>query len=106
MSELENTTTEENTPEEEVIEIEWEEIKELFEIRKALVGVESTLSSMMLDFEKRKAAFMHRARELESSMYQAGSDLRVKKQVDEQSTYEVKIPAVEGEKGYFIRKDS
>ena len=106
MSELENTTTEETTSEEGVIELEWEEVREIFEIRKALVGVESTLSSMMLEFEKRKAAFLHRARELEASMYQAGGDLRLKKQLNEELTYEVKLPSTEGEKGYFIRKDS
>ena len=106
MSELENTTTEETTSTEGVIELEWEEVQEIFEIRKALVGVESALSSMMLEFEKRKAAFLHRARELEASMYQAGGELRLKKQLNEELTYEVKLPSVEGEKGYFIRKDT
>ena len=61
---------------------------------------------MMLDFERKKAAFMHRARELETSMYSAGAELRNTKQIDQQLTYELKLPAAVGEKAYFIRKDS
>ena len=102
MSEQENKVIEQPPADDNVIEVEWEEAKQIFEIRAALVEVETTLSSMMLDFERKKAAFMHRARELETSMYSAGAELRNTKQIDQQLTYELKLPAAVGEKAYFI----
>ena len=118
MSEQENKTVEEvNTDEndtktveevntdEGVIELEWEEVKEIFQIRASLVEVESTLSAFMLNFEKRKAAFLHRARELETAMYSAGNALRSEKEVDPNSTYELRLPEASGQKAYFVRKD-
>jgi hypothetical protein len=105
MSDQENKTNEELGASDSIIEVEWEEAKEIFEIRSALMEVESTLSSMLLNFEKKKAAFLHRARELETSMYAAGSNLRDQKKINQELTYELKLPTTHGEKAYFIKKD-
>lgn len=106
MSDQENKTNEELGASDSIVEVEWEEVREIFEVRAALLEVESTLSSMLLNFEKKKAAFLHRARELEASMYTAGSILRDAKQINQELTYELKLPATQGEKAYFIRKDT
>ena len=101
----ENKTTEEANTDESVVEVEWVDVEELFNIRASLLEVESTLSTMMLNFEKKKAAFLHRARELETALYSSGSALRDKKQIDQSVSYELKLPPAKGEKAYFIRKD-
>lgn len=88
-----------------VIQVEWEDVKSIFDIRKYIINVERNLSAMMLEFEKKKAAMLHRSRELEAALYQAGSNLRVKKGLDENLTYELQLPATEGENAYFVRKD-
>jgi len=106
MSDQENNN-EEQTQElpEGVIQVEWEEIKDIFDIRKYIINVERSLSAMMLEFEKKKAAMLHRSRELEGALYQAGSRLREKKNLDEKLTYELQLPTTEGGKALFVRKD-
>ena len=104
MSEQENTNIEQPI-DNQVIEVEWEEVKELHQLREYMLEVESNLSAMMLQFEKRKAAMLHRSREIEVAIHQAGTKLREDKQLDTESTYELKLPTTEGEKAYFIRKD-
>ena len=89
---------------EEVIQVEWEEVKDIFDIRKYIINVEHNLTSMMLEFEKKKAAMLHRSRELEAALYQAGTKLRAQKGLDEKLTYELQLPTTEGEKAYFVRK--
>jgi len=106
MSDQENNSEEQiEKLAEEVIQVEWEEVKDIFEIRKYIMNVERNLSAMMLEFEKKKAAMLHRARELEAGLYQAGANLREKKSLDEKATYELQLPTNEGEKAYFVRKD-
>ena len=105
MSEENHTNEEQQSITDEIVEIEWEKAKEIFAIRYALIELESNLSSMMLAFEKKKAALLHRSRELEAAMYQAGQNLRHEKNLDETLSYELKLPAEQGEKAYFVRKD-
>lgn len=89
----------------EIVEIEWEQIKQVFAIRYALIELDSNLSSMMIAYEKKKAAMLKRSADLESAMMQEGQRLRAEKNLDEELTYELKLPAEQGEKAYFIRKD-
>ena len=88
----------------EVIEVEWEEAKELVSIRAALNQTESELSRFLLQVEKKKAFLLSRVEQLEAGLYQLGSDLQAEKGIDSSFTYELKLPAQTGEKGYFIRK--
>ena len=106
MSDQENNNEQQiQEPAEEVIEVEWEEVKNIIDIRKYIINVERNLSAMMLEFEKKKAAMLHRSRELEAALYQAGTSLRTAKRLDEKLTYELQLPTAEGEKAYFVRKD-
>ena len=97
---LENSTTK------EIIEIEWEELQEIVSIRNSLLELENYLSSVLLRQEKEKKALLNRSESLQNSMYQAGAAIRATKNIDPELTYELKLPDSEGEKGYFVRKDS
>ena len=90
---------------EQIVEVPWEEVRQLFEIREALKDIDSRFSDLLLSYEKQKAAFLARSQELETFLYEQGSELRDKLQVNAEATYELKLPAKQGEKGYFIRKD-
>ena len=105
MSEKESANIEQ-TNDDQVIEVEWDAVKELHQLRKYMLDIERNLSAMMLQFEKQKAAMLHRSREIEVAIHQAGSKLREDKQLDAELTYELKLPTAEGEKAYFIRKES
>tara|TARA_B100000123_G_C25602050_1_gene371882 strand:+ start:82 stop:420 length:339 start_codon:yes stop_codon:yes gene_type:complete len=89
----------------EIVEVPWEEVKSIFEVREALRDVDSRFSQLLLNYEKQKAAFLARSHELETFLYEQGSTLREKMQMDTSLAYELKLPANEGEKAYFLRKD-
>ena len=114
-----NATTEESSPppaeepsgaasvfnEDEIIEIEWEQVEDLFHNKQALNQTEEYLSGLLLDYEKKKKALLSRIEALESMMYEKASALRDELSVSPQLTYELKLPQNEGDKSYFIRKD-
>lgn len=89
-----------------VVEVEWEEAQELYSLRGALVDAENRLARMLLQHEKQKFAILERVTQIESAMYDSAGSLKDKKGIDPEFTYEFKLPQAEGEKGYFIRKDS
>ncbi len=96
----------EKTVSEQIIEVEWEQVKPIYEIRKALLEVDTRFSQILLQHEKQRAAFLARSQELEVMLYEAGSTLKESSLIDSSLTYELKMPASEGEKAYFIRKDA
>ena len=108
---VETPQQQEETPEprgfneEEIIEIEWEQVEDLFHNKQALKQTEQFLSRMVLDYEKKKMQLLGRIQNLESMMYEKASALRDELSVSPELTYELKLPQSEGEKSYFIRKD-
>ena len=101
----ENTqqTQKEEVENNNVVEVPWEEVKELFDVRQALTDIDSRFSELLLNYEKQKAAFLSRSQELEAYLYEQGSALRSRLDMDPEATYELKLPTSHGEKGYFIR---
>jgi len=91
---------------EDVLELTWDETKEIAQARSLMQETENQLSRMMIQFEKQKAALMDRFSKLETFMFQTASNLKDAKKINPDLTYELKLPQKEGEKGYFIRKDS
>ena len=89
----------------EVIEIQWEELQDLLSTRQDLILTEQHLQKTLLALEKQKARLLARVNQLELPMYEQGAHLREIKNIDNDSTYELKLPSVEGEKGYFILKE-
>ena len=102
---VEQEQQEAETPSQDVVEVEWEDVKELVSIRAALNQTENELARFLLQVEKRKNLLMAKVDQLESGLYQLGSELRTQKEVDPSFTYELKLPAQAGEKAYFIRKE-
>jgi len=108
----ENKVEEQSTPQQdqevqnqEVVEIDWDEVKELVSIRAALSQTEAELSRFLLQVEKRKVLLLAKVDQLEAGLYQLGSELRTAKGIDPSFTYELKLPTQSGDKAYFIRKE-
>ena len=113
MSEEQNNSQEEQVVEEqeapqsesnEMIEIEWEAVRETFEIRQEQLRIQDYVSKFLLETERQKAELLSRLAILESRVYETAGALREHVGVDESVAYELKLPEVPEEKGYFIRK--
>ena len=91
---------------EDVIEIEWEEIEDLVKVRAEFFKTENHLAKLLLEHEKQKAMLMARSSQYEALIYKIGSELRTEKNIDDQYTYEIKLPTTQGEKAYFVRKET
>ena len=91
---------------ESVLELTWDETKDIAQARTLLQETESQLSRMMIQFEKQKANLLDRFSKLESFMFQSATALKDAKKINPELTYELKLPQNDGDKGYFIRKDS
>ena len=88
----------------EIVELEWQEVSQIFKLREELSNIEAHFSTMCLNFEKRKAELIGTISEYEKALYGAARSLSSEKGISQELTYELKLPASEGEKGYFIRK--
>ena len=102
----EKETQEENPLSSDVVEVEWEEVQQLVRVRAALLETDSQLSRLLINYEKQKFKLLSRAEELEDAMYQLGAELKDSKKIDQSLTYELKLPESEGEKAYFLKKES
>lgn len=90
----------------EVVEVDWEQIQPVFEFRQRLVNLENHFSSMCLQFEKNKTNLMNQIVYGQADLYAMAQNLQKELNVNENLTYELKLPATPGEKGYFLRKDN
>ena len=101
----ETTETESVTNNGEVVEVDWERVQPVFEFRQRLVNLEAHFSSMCLQFEKNKTNLMNQIVYGQADLYSMAQNLQKELNVNENLTYELKLPANPGEKGYFLRKD-
>lgn len=90
----------------EIVEVEWEKIQPVFEFKQKLENLETYFSNMCLQFEKNKANLMNQIVYGETDLYTMAQTLQKDLKVSENLTYELKLPATPGEKGYFLRKDN
>ena len=102
-ADLAATITDTNTN--EVVEVNWENIQPVFEFKQKLQNLETYFSSMCLQFEKNKANLMNQIVYGQSDLFTMAQDLQKSLNVNENLTYELKLPTAPGEKGYFLRKD-
>ena len=111
MSEQNTQQTEERVVESEerstndVVELSWDEVSRIISIRSALQRSEAELANMILAYEKRKLQMLDQISQLEETMMSDAKALQTSKELDQEATYELKLPTKEGEKGYFIRKE-
>ena len=90
----------------EIIEVEWEELTQIIQIREELLRLETHLSRALLEHEKAKREILSRTELLQNAMYEQGSQIRNLKNIDPSLVYELKLPESQGGKGYFVRKDA
>ena len=102
----ESQNQEEQSITQDVVEVEWEEVQGILSIREVMLESEEQLASWLLSVEKQKSRLLNRADQLERSLYAAAAQLRADKEINTDFTYELKLPQSQGEKAYFIRKDS
>jgi len=98
-----NTAADTNTN--EVVEVNWENIQPVFEFKQKLQNLETYFSNMCLQFEKNKANLMNQIVYGQSDLFTMAQNLQKSLNVNENLTYELKLPTTPGEKGYFLRKD-
>ena len=105
---VDTTNQKNNTPtatNNEIVEVEWQKIQPVFEFKQKLENLETYFSNMCLQFEKNKANLMNQIVYGETDLYTMAQNLQKDLNVSEGLTYELKLPATSGEKGYFLRKD-
>ena len=113
MSEQENLPQEETeAPEQEnqqessedVIPVEWEFVRETFELRQEQLRIEEYISKFLLEIEKQKSDLLSRLSVLENRVFESASAVRENMSVDRSVSYELKLPQEVGGQAYFIRK--
>jgi len=89
----------------EIIDVEWEQVKNIYEFKNNLQELEQYFANMCLHFEKEKSRVMTQINYGQNDLYMMAQQLQKNLNVDEELTYELKLPTAEGEKGFFVRKD-
>lgn len=89
----------------EIVDLEWQEVEEIFMAKSTLSEIEEKFALLSLQWEKTKVSYMSEILSLESSIRTTAEQLMVNKGLDQSHTYELKLPAISGEKGYFLRRD-
>ena len=89
----------------ELIDVEWEQIEQVFRATEVARQIEEQLARAFLQFEKFKSQLMGQLRETEAFAVQEGRALKESLNIDPNLLYELKLPNQEGEKAFFVRKD-
>ncbi len=102
-----NKETQEDPPTErsEIIEVSWEQVKDVFEHRSALLQTEDYLGKMAVQYERKKSSLLRQIVQLEENLYTLATNLKSEANIDPELTYELKLPEKPGEKAYFLRKE-
>lgn len=112
IQEVEAEVTETETQEEpqlktdEVIDVEWQEVEQIYRVNEYSKQLDEQLSDLCLRYEKTKQNILKRISECEVFLFNSGSKLKDGQGIDPQVTYELKLPKQEGEKAFFVRKDA
>ena len=108
-SEPVRTAVETDTPPDtnrgEIIEVEWESVKHIYEFRQKLQDMETYFANMCLQFEKNKSNMMTQINYGQNDLYVMAEQLQKTENIDSNLTYELKLPAAAGDKAYFLRKE-
>ena len=59
---------------------------------------------VMLEYEKKKQSLLIESLQVGDYMYQLGQELKDKKAINVEVTYQLTLPKNPGEKAYFVRK--
>lgn len=89
----------------EIIDIEWETIRPVYEMKQRISEIEQYFANTCLEYEKIKANLISQITYGQNDMFIMAQTIQKSKNIDENLTYELKLPANPEEKGYFLRKD-
>ena len=89
-----------------IVEVEWQEIEKVWNLRELLLASEEQFKNLSLNYEKAKASAMSKIVQTQNALYKTAEELRSSKGIDNDDVYELKLPETSGEKAYFIRKES
>ena len=67
--------------------------------------MEAYFANMCLQYEKEKINIVNQITYGHNDMYMMAQEIQKSKNIDENLTYELKLPTAEGEKAFFVRKD-
>ena len=102
----EQVTQEPTLRTDEVIDVEWGQVEQLFRVNTYSKQLESQLAEACLRYEKMKQNLLSRISECETFMFNSGTTLKDSCNIDPNLTYELKLPNQEGDKAFFLRKDA
>tara|TARA_Y100000592_G_scaffold81840_1_gene129907 strand:- start:495 stop:887 length:393 start_codon:yes stop_codon:yes gene_type:complete len=102
-AETQATTTSPNRG--EIIDVEWKDVKQIFDFKNQLADLEQYFANMCLHFEKEKANIITQITYGQNDLYMMAQQLQKTLNVDDELTYELKLPTESGQKGFFVRKD-
>ena len=103
VAETQTTTTSPNRG--EIIDVEWEDVKQIFDFKNKLGDLEQYFANMCLHFEKEKSSIITQITYGQNDLYMMAQQLQKTLNVDDELTYELKLPTESGQKGFFVRKD-
>jgi len=89
----------------EIIDVEWEDVKSIYEFKNRLADLEQYFANMCLHFEKEKSNIITQITYGQNDLYMMAQQLQKTLNVDDELTYELKLPTESGQKGFFVRKD-
>lgn len=95
--------TEEKKNNPEVVELEWTEVKSIVMGQTRLAQLDQELATLLVQTEKTKLELINTQNQLKHVIIEKASQLKDAKGIDPNLTYELKLPADTGEKGYFIK---
>jgi len=96
----------EATESSEIIDLEWSEVEQIYDLREEYVKIETHFSKLCVNFEKRKAQLLKAVSEYETAMFSLANQLKAAKNISPELTYELKLPQTPEGKAYFLRKDT
>ena len=91
---------------EEVIEVEWSQVEQLYKVNTYSKQLSTQLAELCIRYEKTKQNLLSRISECDTFLFNSGTTLKDSCGIDSNLTYELKLPNLEGEKAFFLRKDA
>ena len=88
----------------EPLELQWEEVQEIFEGQLEIQKIDKYLGALLVETEKKKLQLLSAIEEIRADMMQKAEKVRSSKNIDPLETYELKMPNKAGEKGFLIKK--
>ena len=88
----------------EPIELQWEEVQDIFEGQLEIQKLDRYLGALLVETEKKKLQLLSTIEEIRAGMMQQAEVVRSSKNIDPLETYELKMPNKAGEKGFLIKK--